>query len=154
MSCSGLRGLPTNRCWARAEWRFIITTGLLQATATLGVFVWALNARDLSEARNLAFSVLVFGELFRAFAARSTTRVFWEVGAFTNVRLLAVVVFSVLMQLGIHHIPAAQVVFEIGPLSAADCALTLLVAMGPVTVIEVAKLARRWNGRGAVGAVA
>jgi Ca2+-transporting ATPase len=127
------------------QWRFIIATGLLQAGATLGVFVWALNARDLSEARNLAFSVLVFGELFRAFAARSTTRVFWEVGAFTNLRLLAVVLFSVVMQLGIHHIPGAQAVFEIGPLSAADCVLTLLVALGPVTVIEVAKLGRRWH---------
>ena len=135
---------PDEPMLGRAEWRFIITTGLLQAAATLGVFVWALNARDLSEARNLAFSVLVFGELFRAFAARSTTRVFWEVGAFTNVRLLGVVLFSVLMQLGIHHIPAAQAVFEIGPLSAADCVLTLLVALGPVTVIEVAKLVRRW----------
>ena len=118
------------------------------------MFVWALSARDLTEARNLAFSVLVFGELFRAFAARSTTRVFWEVGAFTNVRLLGVVVFSALMQLGIHHIPGAQAVFEIGPLSAADCVLTLLVAMAPVTVIEVAKLARRWRARGAVGALA
>jgi hypothetical protein len=38
-------------------------------------------------------------------------------------------------------------VFEIGPLSAADCALTLLVALGPVTVIEVSKLVRRWNSR-------
>ena len=125
------------------EWRFIIATGLLQAIATLGVFIWALNAKDLAEARNLAFSVLVFGELFRAFAARSTHRVFWEVGAFTNVRLLGVVVFSVLMQLGIHHIPAAQEVFHIGPLSAADCALTLLVALCPVTAIEVWKLLRR-----------
>jgi Ca2+-transporting ATPase len=132
-----------------AQWRFIITTGLLQAAATLGVFVWALNARDLTEARNLAFSVLVFGELFRAFAARSTTRVFWEVGAFTNMRLLGVVVFSVLLQLGIHHIPVAQAMFEIGPLSAADCALTLLVALGPVTVIEISKLARRWIARAA-----
>ena len=138
---------PDEPMLGRAEWRFIITTGLLQAAATLGVFVWALNARDLSEARNLAFSVLVFGELFRAFAARSTTRVFWEVGAFTNVRLLAVVVFSALMQLGIHHIPPAQAVFEIGPLTAADCLLTLLVASGPVTVIEVGKLVRRWNLR-------
>jgi Ca2+-transporting ATPase len=138
---------PDEPMLGHAEWRFIITTGLLQAAATLGVFVWALSARDLSEARNLAFSVLVFGELFRAFAARSTTRVFWEVGAFTNVRLLAVVVFSVLMQLGIHHIPAAQAVFEIGPLSVADCLLTLLVASAPVTVIEVGKLVRRWNLR-------
>ena len=87
--------------------------------------------------------MLVFGELFRAFAARSTTRVFWEVGAFTNLRMLSVIVFSVLMQLAIHHIPAAQAVFEVGPLSAADLLLTLLVASGPMTVIEVGTLVRR-----------
>ena len=56
----------------------------LQAAATLGVFVWALNARYVAEARNLAFSVLVFGELFRAFAARSARPLFWEVGVFTK----------------------------------------------------------------------
>lgn len=134
---------PDEPMLGRAQWRFIITTGLLQAAMTLGVFVWALRVRDLSQARNLAFSVLVFGELFRAFAARSETRVFWEVGAFTNVRLLAVVLFSVLLQLGIHYIPAAQAAFEIFPLSAADCALMLLAGLGPVTVIEVGKLARR-----------
>ena len=134
---------PDEPLLGRAQWHYIIATGLLQATATLGVFVWALGARDLIEARNLAFSVLVFGELFRAFAARSTTRVFWEVGVFTNLWLLGVVLFSVLMQLGMHYIPAVQSVFEIGPLSAADCALTLLVALGPVTAIEVWKLVSR-----------
>jgi P-type Ca2+ transporter type 2C len=134
---------PDEPMLGAAEWRFIAATGLLQAIATLGVFVWALKARDLIEARNLAFSVLVFGELFRAFAARSTTRVFWEVGAFTNLRLLGVVAASVLLQLGIHHIPAAQQVFEISALSMTDCGLTLLVALGPVTAIELSKLVRR-----------
>ena len=138
---------PDEPMLGRSEWRFIVTTGLLQAIATLGVFVWALNARDLVEARNLAFSVLVFGELFRAFAARSTTRLFWEVGAFTNLRLLGVVAVSVLLQLGIHHVPAAQQIFEIGALSMADCVLTLLVALGPVTAIELWKLVRRWRQR-------
>ena len=136
---------PDEPMLGRREWQFIVSTGVLQAATTLAVFVWALEARDLVEARNLAFSVLVFGELFRAFAARSTTRLFWEVGAFTNLRLLGVVVVSVLLQLGIHHIPMAQEVFEIGALSAADCALTLLVALAPVTVIELSKLARRWT---------
>jgi Ca2+-transporting ATPase len=136
---------PDEPMLGRREWQFIVSTGLLQAATTLGVFVWALNARDLVEARNLAFSVLVFGELFRAFAARSTTRLFWEVGAFTNLRLLGVVVVSVLLQLGIHHIPVAQEMFEIGALSAADCALTLLVGLAPVTVIELSKLVRRWT---------
>jgi P-type Ca2+ transporter type 2C len=139
---------PDEPMLGREQWRFIVATGLLQAAATLGVFIWALEARDLTEARNLAFSVLVFGELFRAFAARSTTRVFLEVGVFTNLKLLGVVVFSVLMQLAMHHIPAAQELFEIGPLSAMDCALTLLVAMGPITVIEVAKLVRRARAAG------
>jgi Ca2+-transporting ATPase len=139
---------PEEPMLGRTEWRFIVTTGLLQAALTLGVFVWALNARDLAHARNLAFSVLVFGELFRAFAARSTTRLFWEVGAFTNLRLLGVVVVSVLLQLGIHHIPAAQALFEIGALSSADCVLTLGVALGPVTVIELSKLVRRWTAGG------
>jgi Ca2+-transporting ATPase len=142
---------PDEPMLGREQWVFIASTGVLQAVATLSVFVWALNSRDLVEARNLAFSVLVFGELFRAFAARSTTRLFWEVGAFTNVRLLGVVVVSVLLQLGIHHIPAAQTIFEIGPLSGADCALTLLVAMGPVTVIELGKLVRRVAARPVVG---
>ena len=138
---------PDEPMLGRREWQFIVSTGLLQAVVTLGVFVWALQARGLVEARNLAFSVLVFGELFRAFAARSTTRLFWEVGAFTNLRLLGVVVLSVVLQIGIHHIPAAQAIFEIGPLSMADCALTLLVALCPVTAIELAKLARRWGAR-------
>jgi len=135
---------PDEPMLGRTQWNYIVLTGLLQAAAVLGVFVWALASRDLTEARNLAFTVLVFGELFRAFAARSMTRTFWEVGAFTNVRLLGVVMASVLVQLGIHHIPATQAFFEIGTLSMMDCALALLVGLCPVTVIEVQKLARRW----------
>lgn len=134
---------PDEPMLGRPEWQIIGATGLLQAAATLSVFIWALEARDLSTARNLAFSVLVFGELFRAFAARSATRVFWEVGAFTNLRLLAVVILSVLLQLGIHHLPLGQQLFGISPLSASDCLLTVGVALVPVTLIEVGKLVRR-----------
>lgn len=134
---------PDEPMLGRAEWTNVIVTGLLQATATLAVFAWALRTRDLTEARSLAFSVLVFGELFRAFAARSTTRLFWEVGAFTNVRLLGVVVLSVIAQLAIHHIPATQALFQIGELSLADCVLGLLVGLCPVSVIELSKLVRR-----------
>ncbi len=75
---------------ARAEWLLIGWTGLLQAAVTLATFAWALRARDLTEARNLAFTVLVFGELFRAFAhvarrvcsgrsARSRTCASWAI---------------------------------------------------------------------------
>ena len=64
----------------RPQWTTVIVTGLLQAAVTISVFAWALDVAGLDEARNLAFSVIVFSELFRSFAARSTTRLFWEVG--------------------------------------------------------------------------
>ncbi len=134
---------PLEPMLGRPEWTTIAITGALQASVTLGAFVWALQSRDLAEARNLAFSVLVFGELLRAFAARSTTRLFWEVGAFTNLRLLGVVLVSILVQLGIHHIPATQELFRIGALPLADCALAFALGLVPASVLELSKLLRR-----------
>jgi len=134
---------PDEPMLGRSQWHYIVLTGLLEASVTLGVFAWALQSRHLAEARNLAFTVLVFCELFRAFAARSDTRTFWEVGALTNVRLVGVVLVSVFVQIGIHHIPATQVFFEVGSLSLTDGALTVVVGLFPVTVIEIQKLVRR-----------
>jgi Ca2+-transporting ATPase len=127
----------------RGEWTTVLVTGAIQATVTLGVFAWALRTRNLAEARNLAFTTLVFGELFRAFAARSSSRLFWEVGPFTNLRLLGIVVASVLVQIGIHHIPPLERLFQITDLPLSDCGLTLLLGLIPVTLIELSKLLRR-----------
>ncbi|HEY0712309.1 MAG TPA: cation-translocating P-type ATPase C-terminal domain-containing protein, partial [Polyangia bacterium] len=82
-------------------------------------------------------------ELFRSFASRSPTRLFWEVGPFTNLRLLGVVVASVLIQIGIHHIPVLEDLFQISDLSTGDCAVTLLLGLIPVTCIELGKLIAR-----------
>ena len=127
----------------RREWWTILATGLLQAAVALTVFAWALEARNLEEARNLAFSVLVFGELLRAFSARDAERPFWEIGMFTNLKLVGVVAISALVQLAIHHVPATQELFQIGDLSAADCAITVLAGMVPLAVLEAAKVVRR-----------
>jgi Ca2+-transporting ATPase len=134
---------PREPMLGRAEWTVIAFTGALQASVTLGVFAWALESRNLAEARNLAFSVLVFGELLRTFSARSTTRLFWEVGAFTNLRVLGVVAVSGLLQLGMHHIPVTQDLFQIGALPLSDCILAVGLGLVPVTVLELDKLRRR-----------
>jgi Ca2+-transporting ATPase len=131
----------------RREWWTILATGLLQAAVALTVFEWALEARNLEEARNLAFSVLVFGELLRAFSARDAERPFWEIGMFTNLKLAGVVAISALVQLAIHHVPATQKLFQIGDLSAADCAITVLAGMVPLALLEAAKVFRRLAGQ-------
>jgi len=127
----------------RAEWTTIVATGLLQAIVTLGLFVWALDSRSVGDARSLAFSTLVFGEVFRSLAARSATRTFWEVGAFTNLRLLAVVVATIVAQLVLHQWPPLQGLFQLSALSLADCLLALALGLIPVSVLELSKLVRR-----------
>jgi len=139
---------PTEPILGRAEWLNIAWTGVLQAAVVLGVFVWGLRAGDVAEARSLAFTTLVFGELFRSFASRSRTKLFWEVGAFTNLRLLAVVFVSALIQVAMPQIPALGRLFQIPALSAAESATSLGLGLVPVTVLELTKLLRRaWRTR-------
>ncbi|MBI2382628.1 MAG: cation-transporting P-type ATPase, partial [Gammaproteobacteria bacterium] len=107
------------------QWATVVAIGLVEAAVALGVFAWALATRDVDQARNLAFTTLVFSELLRAFAARSATRPFWEVGLFTNMRLFGIVLVSLLVQIGIHHIPATQALFRISAIGLAECALAL-----------------------------
>ena len=134
---------PAEPLLGRHEWRGIIFTGLVEAGVTLGVFIWALRRRDLNEARDLAFNTLVFSELFRAFAARSPDKLFWHVGIFNNLRLVAVVVVSALIQIGIHQIPAAARLFRIQDLPLETRVIPFLLALIPVTALEVRKLLRR-----------
>ncbi|MFZ5477863.1 MAG: cation-translocating P-type ATPase [Myxococcota bacterium] len=134
---------PGEEMLRAAQWVQVAAAGLLQAGTSLSVFVWAMRTEDLATARNLAFSTLVFGELFRAFAARSTDKTFWEVGAFSNLRLLGVVAVSALVQVGLHHIPAMATLLGLEPLSLRDCALTVGLGLVPVTVLELSKLVKR-----------
>ncbi|HXU83575.1 MAG TPA: cation transporting ATPase C-terminal domain-containing protein, partial [Polyangia bacterium] len=134
---------PDEPLLGRAQWLPIAAVGALEAAVALGLFVWALGTRSLEEARALVFSLIVFAELFRAFAARSPTRVLWELGLFTNLRLLAAVALSVAAQLALLSIPATQALFRLGALSMPEVGLALLLALIPVSVIEIAKLLRR-----------
>ena len=88
---------------------------------------------SLAEARNAAFTVLVFEELFRAFSARSDTKIVWEVGLLSNLRLLAVVAATFGLQLAMHHVPALAAVFGGGPvtLDATSCGWGSLSCRSP-----------------------
>jgi Ca2+-transporting ATPase len=135
---------PEEPMLGRPEWTTVAFTGLLEGVVIFSVFAWVLRAEGLAEARNMAFTTLVFSELFRAFAARSRTRLFWEVGAFSNLQLLGVVLFSVALQIAMHHVPIAQQIFGLGPLSLRDSLLSLGLGLIPVSVLELSKLYRRW----------
>ena len=119
-------------------------TGLLEAAVVLGVFVWALRPGDLARARSLAFSTLVFGELFRAFAARSPTRVFWEVGV-VHQRAAAWPWSSSRRWCSSGSITSrgCELLFRIQDLPLETRVIPFLLALIPVTALEVRKLLRR-----------
>jgi hypothetical protein len=65
------------------------------------------------------------------------------VGVFTNLRLVAVVAVSLLVQFSLHQLPALGRLFQLPFLSAGDRVLPLLLGLVPVTAVELRKLARR-----------
>jgi Ca2+-transporting ATPase len=138
---------PRERMLGWVQGRRILLVGALEAGLVLAVFLAKLHETDLATARGVAFSTLVFCELFRAFAARSLRLVYWQVGIFTNIHLLAVVALSALVQIALSHIPWGRSFFRIPEMSAADISLCLAVGLVPVTVLELTKLARSVFGR-------
>jgi Ca2+-transporting ATPase len=119
---------------------------MLIAAVALAAFAVARHLRpdDLAAARTMTFCVLVYGELFRAFAARSRTRTMMELGFFSNPYLFGAVVLSTFLQLAVVMTPFARPVFETTGHSLLEWACLALLALTPVTVIEVGKLMRRW----------
>lgn len=143
---------PDEAMLGRAQWLYILMAGLMEAGVALGSYGWALQHLSLAGARTMAFSTIVFCELFRAFAARSRTQLLWQVGAFSNPRLILVVAVSAVLQVLLVTIPALRTLFGLELLSWELQLLTLGLGLIPVTLLELLKVARRAFGRTKPGA--
>ncbi|HKX53594.1 MAG TPA: cation-translocating P-type ATPase [Nitrosospira sp.] len=119
-------------------------TGFLTASVSIGAFAYEfyINAR-LEQARDAAFTTLVFAELLRAFGARSATLTIWQLGLFSNLRLFLVVALGFLLQYGIHHIPGLQTLFGINAMTLTQCVIWAAVGSIPFIVLELRKVIRR-----------
>jgi Ca2+-transporting ATPase len=87
----------------RPEWLRTAAVGLLVGGVSLIAFERVLDADSLEHVRMVAFSTLVFSQIFNAFAFRSFDRVGFEVGFFKNPRLLLVMVLTIALHLCLAH---------------------------------------------------
>src|SRR6266446_1163612 len=129
------------------DWDFgkrIALVGCLTAGVALSAFayVWSID-KNLAQARDAAFSVLMIAELLRAFGARSDTRTVWQVGLLSNVQLCVIVVASFALQLVMHYLPAMQRLFGTSPISLSQCIVWVALGAIPLGVIEFWKVLRR-----------
>jgi Ca2+-transporting ATPase len=124
-----------------------VLIGGLTAVTTLGAFGWEwLMGADVRHARDAAFTVLVMAELLRALGARSSTRTVWQTGLRSNLRLAAVVAAGFALQLAIHHVPGAQALFGIAPISLGQCVAWTGLAAVPLILLEIGKVLGRPRG--------
>jgi Ca2+-transporting ATPase len=88
----------------------------------------------------VAFAVLAFAQLFFAFSCRSHRYTLPQLGLFTNVPILVAIAISGFLQFTVVVLPFANPIFGTVPLSLNDWGVVLLLALAPVTLIEVGKL--------------
>lgn len=131
---------PNEPMLGASEWKRIIATALTEGIIIFATFVIMLKNSDIHSARNFTFTTLVFSQMFRAFSARSNTQVFWTVGAFNNLLLLAIVFLTIFLQIALHHLPLTQNFLSLSPLPLTAIMASIFISLIPVTFIEIHKL--------------
>jgi Ca2+-transporting ATPase len=135
---------PQSQIIDRGFVAWVALTGVLTASVALSAFgygVW--RGVDLPHARNFCFFILVVAELLRSFGARSLTKSIWRVGLLSNVKLLAIVMVSLVLQLGISTSPVLEKIFETEPISINECMIALVIGALPISILEIVKAIRR-----------
>lgn len=134
---------PEESIFARGLARKIAIRGTMIGIGTLAVFTFALfMGESMLTARTMAFSTLVFSQLFHVFDCKSEERGIFEVGLFSNLWLVGAVTVSTTMQLCAVYLPFMQPIFKTASLGLGNWALILLVAGGPSLLIGLTRLIR------------
>ncbi|MHB1651122.1 MAG: calcium-transporting P-type ATPase, PMR1-type [Desulfitobacteriaceae bacterium] len=141
---------PEESIFARGLAQKIGIRGTMIGLGTLIVFVGALFLGvNMLAARTMAFSTLVFSQLFHVFDCKSEERGIFEVGILSNPYLVAAVTVSTLMQLSVIYLPVLQNIFKTAPLVGWQWSFILAVAGGPSLLIGFARLVKNtWQGKG------
>ncbi len=130
---------PRESVFSRGLARKIISRGLYIGLGTPLVFVIALYLGDnnLTVARTMAFTTLVFSQLFHVFDCKSEHHSVFEVGLFSNPFLVGAVLCSVTMQLSVLYVPVLQDIFHTTGLNGFQWAIILAVAGGKTFVTGI-----------------
>ncbi|MBF0122706.1 MAG: HAD-IC family P-type ATPase, partial [Candidatus Omnitrophica bacterium] len=127
----------------------ILTRGLVLRTLWVGTFLAAglfglfsyeqsLGA-SVAEARTVAVTVLVFGELFYLFNCRSLSRSMFSLGVFSNRWLFVGVFLMIVLQVLFIYAPWMNKAFQTEPISQAAWVRILLVCFVLYVLVEVEK---------------
>jgi len=124
---------------------------ILWKSALLLIAVFALyelalnNGLSIEAARTGAVNMIVIGEIFYLFSARSFKYSIFKIGFFSNIWLIGGVIIMILLQLGMTYLPFMNTVFETEALSLR--AWLVIISSGFVLfgLVELDKSIKRWK---------
>ncbi len=120
------------------------------SSSTRGCLHWFTNevlpcalSGDILRARTVAFCVMVVSQLFQSFNCRNTRRSLFEIGVFTNKKLIMAATLSFAMQAAIVHIPYIENIFKVTPLGLKDWMIVFGFSSLIFIIMEIIKWFRR-----------
>ena len=135
---------PGQTPFAAGGLAFLITFGLIIATASLCAYLWgALRGEGAAERRTLLFLTLSLGQLLFAFACRSGTERVFGGRLRPNRWLVGAVLLSVIVQIAVVSLPGVQLLFSAAPLGGGDWAVVAGLSCVPLLASEGFKAIRR-----------
>ncbi len=131
---------PKEKLITRDMLKFIITTSIIIAIGTIIVFCLDLfyMTKNLPHARTLAFTTLIFFQLFSVYNARSTKPLPYS-KVLSNPYLLIAVLFSVLLTLLVVYVPFLNIALYTVPLTLTDWIIVVGVSSTLLLIFEIKK---------------
>jgi Ca2+-transporting ATPase len=117
----------------------IVIRGLTIGWLAYFIFEWALmRGHDVSHAQTEAFVMVVFGQLFHIFDARTFTTLYRR-NPFTNRYLLLAVAGSALLSLAVVYLPFGNLILGTSPLGGKELLMTIAISALPTLVLSGVK---------------
>ena len=129
---------PQESVFARGLGRHIFWVGILMACLCTGVGYgyWRANHPNW---QTMVFTTLTLSQMAHVMAIRSERESLLRIGLLSNMPLLAAVVLTIVLQLGLIYVPFLQAVFGTRTLSPVDLGLSLLLSSGVFVAVELEK---------------
>ena len=121
----------------------VITQGIFVASTTIAAYWIGVNMENQTTGQTMAFCVLAFSQMLRAFNQRSNTEPIWIRAEGINPWLLVSFVISLLLMLCILLIPALQEVFHLTLLTGIQWIIVIGLALLSIIQVEIAKAIKR-----------
>lgn len=130
---------PDESVFARGMISKILSQGVLIGISTMFAFLLGLFKLNMgiNGARTMAFSTLVFSQLFFVFSCRSESKSFWQLSLLNNLYLLGAVFISTVMQLLVINHPYFNNIFQTSYLSLHQWLIVLFLSIWSTIFLEI-----------------